>query len=314
MPLPLFTSLPPRLRGQSIESSSPDLFQKSIVRSWLDAGFSPVSVNTVLEHARNPGLRAGIEALGVQSVTVGKPGMNSADRPGQWHEHLCTLSEFLAAIHSRCPSGTVAMVNADIGLTADALPRGLSGPATASTFRIGQRLDLSALPRAGDSPSGSMDLYGFDYLSFPAEVIPALCQLLPKNLRLGLPWWDHYVPLSLLVLGVRPRLVQPGALWHVIHDDRWLHKAFAEVGVTAARQFAVALGDQRDSSAARLWLRMYEDRFGQDHAQNWSDRLMRRLIAASLAPGSAVRNRLGVLGVCHVAMLLQAAATDRSND
>jgi hypothetical protein len=314
MPLPLFTSLPPRLRGQSMDSTSPSLFQRSIVRSWIDAGFSPVSINTAAEHARHPRLRASIEALGVQSITIGTSEMPSIDPPGHPHEHLCTLSGFLTAIRSQCPSGPVAMVNADIGLTTDALPRHPDGPSTATLFRIGQRLDVPSLPSDERETTGMLDLYGFDYLAFPAEFIPALCELLPRNLRLGLPWWDHYVPLALLVLGLHPEVVQRGALWHVIHDDRWLQKAFAEIGMTAARQFAGALKDHPESDAARMWLRLFDDRFGVDQAQNRRDRLMRRLINASLAPGSALRNRLGVLGVCHVALLLQAAAAERATD
>jgi hypothetical protein len=307
--VPLFTSLPPRLRGETIDPAAPASLQTALVETWHAAGYSPVSMNTVGEHQRHPGLRSAIEALGVKSVTFNQAVPPGAGRSRGRHDHLCTLTEYLGVIHDYSPSGPVAIVNADIGLQVGARANDIAEH-TPAEFFMGQRLDVVQPPRPGDGPCGVMDIHGVDFLAFASEVIPSLCRLVPENLRLALPWWDHYLPLALLALGGRPRLIRPGALWHVVHGDRWCMDTYVSLGLTAARQFQDSLGTLPESVASRTWLRLFDDRFNPSAAWNGTDRLVRHAIKASLAPSFLIRNRLAGLGAGNIAILLQAAATE----
>lgn len=308
MSLPLFTSLPPQLRGTALYPPAPQALQNLLADTWHQAGFSPVSINTAAEHQRHPNLLPGITALGVAALTTDPAAAPPSRRPPPRPHPLCTMAEFLDAIHAHSPTGPVAIVNADIGLTPAAHQHALQTAARATQCSIGQRLDVAALPELSEPDGGTTDLHGFDFLSFPSEIIPSLRSLLPKVLRFGMPWWDHYLPLSLLMLGLRPRLAPHRSLWHLSHHDRWCMKSYTQTGLMAARQFAAALRLQPPSSTARAWLRLFEERFGAAEIKNRRDRLMRRLIDTSLAPPSAIRNRLGILAGGSVALLLQAAA------
>ena len=307
--VPLFTSLPPRLRGETIDPANPASLQTALVETWHAAGYSPISINTASEHERYPGLRAAIEALGVESVIVKCRLSAGADRSRGRHDHLCTLTEFLGAIHKHSPTGPVAIVNADIGLQAGARADDIA-ELTPALFFMGQRLDVAEIPTCGAAACGVMDVQGFDFLAFDSEVIPPLRCLLPENLRLGMPWWDHYVPLALLVLGGRPRLIPPVSLWHVVHEDRWRMATYGSLGLTVARQFADALGTLPESVASRTWLRLFDDRFNPSSALNGTDRLVRHAIKGAIAPSFLIRNRIAVLAGGNVAILLQAAATE----
>ena len=297
------------MRGEAIDPANSASLQTALVETWHAAGYSPVSVNTASEHHRHPGLRSAIEALGVKSVTVNRTLSAGSERSKGRHDHLCTLTEFLSTIHDHSPSGPVAIVNADIGLRVGARADDIAEHTPAGFF-MGQRLDVAQSPRSSDVPCGVMDIHGVDFLAFASEVIPSLCRLLPQNLRLALPWWDHYLPLVLLALGGRPRLIRPGALWHVLHGDRWCMDTYVSLGLTAARQFADSLGTLPESVASRTWLRLFDDRFTPSAPCNGTDRLVRHAIKASLAPSFLIRNRLVVLGGGNIAILLQAAATE----
>ena len=297
------------MRGETISPANSASLQTALVETWHAAGYSPVSVNAASEHQRHPGLRSAIEALGVESVIVKRPVSAGVGRSRGRHDHLCTLTEFLGAIHEHSPTGPVAIVNADIGLQAGARADDIAGH-TPALFFMGQRLDVAQPLRPGDVPCGVMDIHGVDFLAFASEVIPSLCRLLPQNLHLALPWWDHYLPLVLLALGGRPRLIRPGTLWHVVHGDRWCMDIYVSLGLTAARQFADSLGTLPESVASRTWLRLFDDRFTPSASCNGTDRLVRHAIKAALSPSFLIRNRLVVLGGGNIAILLQAAATE----
>lgn len=308
MTMPLFTSLPARLRGEPITPSSATALQRVLVETWHDAGFTPVSINTVIEHKHHPGLRDGITALGVQPCDVVRATAGGGVCLTPRQDHLCNFRDFLTTIHEHSPTGSVAIVNADIGLFPSVRWHHVARATAAEGFCIGQRLDVDVLPHAGKAPIGAMDLHGFDFVAFPAELIPAILDLMPEVLHFGMPWWDHYLPLSLLVLGLRTQLVCPGSLWHVAHTDRWSMVRYTQSGLLAARQFAASIRRAPETAASRAWLQLYARRFGLAAAVSRRDRLMRRLIAASAAPAFAIRSRLGVLAGGNVSLLLQAAA------
>ena len=299
----LFTSLPPRVAGATGQDPA---VLRGIRESGRDAGFATVSVNTSLEHRRSPDLRDVIADAAMAAVVVDRSN-TSAGRWGVDRDSLCTMAEFLGAMHRHVPNGVVAIVNADIGRTRPLSAASIAAIVAGGRSCLGQRLDVSAVPHGDADPEGVMDLHGVDFVAFPSANIPSLVRMLPAILRFGRPWWDHYLPLSLLALGVAPRMVERGTLWHRTHPQRWSLRSWARGGLIAARQFSATLGGLPPSQASQAWLRLYRGRFDPSDAIDPGDRFVRRLIEASICPGPLLRSRLGVLAGGNVALLLQSA-------
>ena len=302
----LFTSLPPRVEGAT--ARDPALL-RGIRESWRDPGFSAVSVNSRLEHQLRPDLRRVIADSAMAAVVVDRPDA-AAVRSVVDRDPLCTMSELLGAMHRHVPNGVVGIVNADIGRSRHLSAESIAAIVAGGRSLLGQRLDVKEIPHEDTVPDGIMDLHGADFVAFPSAVIPALVRILPPILRFGRPWWDHYLPLSLLLLGVAPRMVAQGSLWHVTHPQRWSMRSWERSGVVAARQFSAALSGLPPSRASQAWLRLYRGRFDPGGAINAGDRVVRRLLDASICPGPLLRSRLGVLAGGNVALLLQSAAAE----
>lgn len=307
MAVPLFTSIPPRLPGGSGGSSDP---QKALVETWREAGFAPVSINTAVEHDRHPRLRERIASLGVQPLVVERPASPVKDGGSGRLGDLCSVAEVLTAIHGMRPAGAVAIVNADIGMSAGVTAHDVAAVAEATGCVIGQRLDVSAPPGAGRPSEQTMDVNGIDFVAFRAESAPGLEGMLPGGLCFGMPWWDHYLPMSLLVLGCRPRLLRVGSLWHVRHPACWSLGGYTRGGLAVARQFAARLQAMPQTLPVSSWLQLYHNRFHPGFARNRLDRLARRLIEAGVAPELLIRSRVGVLAGETMSLLLQAAAAE----
>jgi hypothetical protein len=305
--VPLFTSVPP---GDEAAGSGPAAavsLPEKIVAGWRDAGFAPVSVNTAVELGRRPDLRQRLDSLSLPVIVVDRSGTR-AGAASDDRDPRCTMSEFLLAMHRQVPTGIVAIVNSDIGWAGAWTAQSVTDVVDAGGAPLGQRMDVPAFPPGGGVPTGVMDVHGADFVAFPAEAIPSLLGLVPAVLRFGMPWWDHYLPLALLMLGVGPRLVPPGTLWHVTHPQRWHMRTWGDVGLVAARQFAAAVRALPPNPASRTWMRLFDGRFAPAAAVDPVDRLVRLLIEASLCPGTLLRSRLGVLAGGNIALLLQAAA------
>lgn len=306
----LFTSIPPHLAGVANAPGSSATRQEAVVATWHAAGFAPVSVNTAGEHALHPGLKHRIASLGMDAIVVADIDPTTV-RNSERVRHLCTFSAFLSAIHDEHPACTVALVNSDVGMASGYRAQDITPTAHAGGCVIGQRLDVSAPPGGEQQSMGAMNVHGFDFLAFPSACVPRLRSMLPAGLRFGMPWWDHYLPLSLLMLGVRPRLAFPGSLWHVRHAPHWSLRGFARNGLAAACQFAATLRAMPPTLPVSTWLQAFNDRFHPAFARNGLDLLARQLIRASLAPPPVIRNRVAVLAGDNVSLLLQAAAAEQ---
>jgi hypothetical protein len=285
--------------------------QKALVETWRAAGFAPFSINSAVEHERHPGLRKWITSLGVQAMVVERPASLAFGGGSQQPGLLCTLPELLAAIQGMQPTGAVAIINADIGMSAGVTAQGISAAAEATGYVIGQRLDVVTRPGSGTRSVQTMDVNGIDFVAFRPESVPGLKGLLPVGLRFGMPWWDHYLPLSLLALGCRPQLLRVGSLWHVRHAPQWSLDRYTRDGLTFASEFAERLQSLPQTLPVCTWLQLFRDRFQPDFARSGMDHLMRYLIQAGLAPAAVIRNRVAVLAGQNVSLLLQAAAAEQ---
>ena len=103
----LFTSIPPRQRGAGFAAP-----QLATIRSWLDAGFQPVSIHLAIEIARHPGLRDALRVAAVDCVVL------EIDAGDSDSALLCPIVDMLQAIRRRADESPCGIINADIRIAA----------------------------------------------------------------------------------------------------------------------------------------------------------------------------------------------------
>jgi hypothetical protein len=299
--LPLYVSIPARVRGELFDPRIAESEQVRIIRSWRAAGFAPVSINTAAEHAANPGLRAALAEVDVETVVL-------QDRH---HGVLCPINRFLEAIAAHASAGPVAITNADIFLAdAESLAASVRS-LTPSQFLLGQRMDVTGLPEHGGaaaSEGGAVNFHGFDFFASDTVSITSCLPFLGGNLSLGQPFWDHFFPLALMATGANPRLVDPASIRHAIHPLGWSARAYCDLGLSGARHLATRLACDPDAASACRWLPIYEASLLPPFGVNRRDRIARRLIQSGLAPLLLKVRKIGQLAAANFLYLLHTAA------
>lgn len=299
----LFTSIPPRLRGVTLESDRADAPQVAVIRSWARAGFQPVSVNMEHEVAGSPRFREALAEYGVESVVLTSSAARAARGP------LCPLLDFLRAIRHRADDASIAVVNADIRLASAA------GEPLAALVRdlapgehlVAQRTDIS--PRADGRRRETVHPHGFDFLAFHGSWIDRVDQCLSPALEFGLPWWDHYLPLALIAFGCRTRLVHPGWCLHEAHAERWSRRHYCGVGRLAMRHFLGSLARASDPAPSRAWIDMVDlEAVPGGITGPLADRV-RRIATHDFAPDFVAVRILGRLAAANVRLVLESATS-----
>lgn len=297
----LFTSIPPRLRGRPFDPAAAGSLQMRAIRSWQEAGFRPVSVNSSTEIAVDTSLGDRLRRAGVESVAV-----PVEPARGNRQGRLVPFLDFLAAVAASPGPVAAAITNADIVFAraggtplAEAVAR-----LDRRTQLLAQRTDLFPTP---DGPTvTAVNLHGFDFFAFDRSSIAGAIPFLAPDLVMGMPWWDHYLPLAMMAAGCRPRLVHPAWILHETHADRWSRSDYCRIGREAARRLAATLrGGGPDD--ARGWLSVHESRLAASGANGVIDRLSRATAARTWAPDAITVRSLGQLAAANVAFLLQAA-------
>jgi tetratricopeptide (TPR) repeat protein len=107
----------------------------------------------------------------------------------------------------------------------------------------GQRYDLGSLN------GGAMHTYfpGFDFFFFDRAAANALAHM-TRPFAMGVPWWDYWFPLSLLLRGYNVQSLTRPAVLHLQHDQQVTGKT--PIWRTMAREFARAM--LHDSRGAHL--------------------------------------------------------------
>jgi len=204
--IPLFTSVPPRMTRIGRDGSDIGAaYQKYCMASWTASGFEPVSLNSVAERPM------------IEDRMHGTPGpvrhrWLERDAAGLYGKPVPFLGDFLAEIGEN-HSGVIAITNADIvtDLT----------PYQRETLR-GLRRDQCVVLKRRDvrrtrSRSGHEYRGGYDFFAFHAEVLKGFSA---RQFAIGMPWWDHFLPLWLMFRGLRPVDLGTG-IYHRLHEERW---------------------------------------------------------------------------------------------
>jgi FkbM family methyltransferase len=187
----LYTSIPPFLSGAALT------YQKEVINSWIEAGFTPVSLNgpSEVDHVR--AMHLGIEVKPLK--TDGKP----------------LIGEMLAEIVSR-GGRAAAIVNADCkAIEIPHLAQAISSRIDGSLF-FAQRIET-----LNGSPLFDQYCYGFDGFFFGPSCARKIEDF---KYRMGEFWWDYWLPIRLLANGAKISKLRQPILLHEFHEARWSDK------------------------------------------------------------------------------------------
>ena len=199
--LVLISSQPP-LHAQRRYLASGDEVTKEYAAacrsSWVEFCSSAMSVNSALERD------LGIEDLGLPVNYVETDLVDQVEKP------VVLLDDLLR--HGG-DADFLALINADTYLASAAAKRMLE-QLTFDYFLAEHRMDVGDL----ESTSGTPYTYGFDFFVIPARHIEVLTG---TRFAIGVPWWDHFVPVALILEGVTPIGSGLGLAFSLHHEERW---------------------------------------------------------------------------------------------
>jgi hypothetical protein len=192
----LLTSVPSRLRRVVQGTDFGPAWQAACIRSWKDAGFRVVSLNTADE---------------VNAIRSFAPDIDFSEIPNGQSRPLITDFFTVAAESGADIAG---IINADcllidqMGLTRN-LANHLDGLAVVQRFNV----DQSTLRPTGQT------CFGFDAFFFTTAALPAIeCN---ASWRIGDNWWDYWLPMTFYFAGFEPRTLPGPLLMHLDHDRAW---------------------------------------------------------------------------------------------
>jgi hypothetical protein len=184
----LFTSISPNLSGENLD------YQKFCIASWRQAGFEVATVNGHGEVSRVSALGLNVEIVPVEQ------------------EKKPLIRDILACIdEKKCEFAGI--VNADCAVLpypdlAAKLKEFVSG-----SLLIAERVDVDSRSLPKPDSCGGFDGFFFD------------AAILPKNVdvdyRIGVPWWDYYLPMKVAAQGYRIVNLETPLLTHRLHEVGW---------------------------------------------------------------------------------------------
>lgn len=199
----ILTSIPPNIRRTEKNGAVLDLrYIQACIDSWIDAGFAPISINSRREFSTPPTHITGIDYVLVDRdayAFVGKP--------------LVYIQDVLR-IGAERSNGPIVMTNADILLRTS--PKILASLARLQPgqFIAERRLDILSL----DCTNGKEFSLGYDFFAFHSTDISEYAD---EGFVFGVPWWDHYLPLKMLLSGLEKINILEPFVYHLQHDERW---------------------------------------------------------------------------------------------
>jgi tetratricopeptide (TPR) repeat protein len=207
------TSIPPKIRRNDAGRESGEAYQAMCVQSWLDCGFSVVSVNEDSE----------IRALAKRHphVTFVSAPRDARTISGRSNPFITDL--LLAAC--AMPAATVGIINSDILLEPSPWWRSELPKAAASSTVIMRRYDATSLADSALIPMP----WGFDAF-FMAKTAAQDVARLSVPFAIGLPWWDIWLPVALAARGYVPRLLTQPHCLHLLHQQNYMNKAWRFLG------------------------------------------------------------------------------------
>jgi hypothetical protein len=202
--IPLFTSIPPHFSRK--QASGQDLgaeYARRCIQSWRSSGFDPVTVNS-----ENESLASIVAEENIKCITVKRDAREHFGKP------LIFLEDFIASACNYQVDGPVVITNADILIDiSDVAYRQLQGLQPGQCF-VSKRQDIKEM----DSRLGSEYQQGYDFFAFHSS---DLKKFKSNDFVMGMPWWDHYFPISMYLMGLEQLSIKDPFVFHLSHSERW---------------------------------------------------------------------------------------------
>lgn len=181
------------------------------LQSWDDYGFEPFTVNAVSENVDN---FPRIEKFGRLQV--------QRDGSERFKKKYVPIADMMQVAAERF-SGPVAIVNADILLELSQEARERIHTLKPGNCIVVKRFDVQDMTLENAEKYRS----GYDFFVFHSE---DLARMPDNGMYFGLPWWDHFIPVSVINQGVK-RLPSDGIdIYHLLHTNRWKRRIWRDLG------------------------------------------------------------------------------------
>ena len=212
-PIPLLTSIPEHIRRQ--DSRGADVgrdYRRRCIESWKRSGFATISVNSRKEIQGN-----GLDTEWVRYRAVKRDAGRTTGRPLVYLNDLLRVAEDLAP-------GPVAITNSDVLLDCNSKIQPLLRRISPGQCLVAKRFDIESVHAGG----GAEFTHGYDFFAFYPEDIRGYRE---SDLVLGMPWWDHYLPIFMAVHGISIKPVPAPFVYHLVHHDRWNQGLWVKYGI-----------------------------------------------------------------------------------
>ena len=172
--------------------------------------------------------------LGVRRVDVSRDARELCGKP------LVYLTDLIAAACS-VTDGPVIITNSDIlldvpGDTLDRISAIQPGECV-----VGKRVDIQSIDvREGCEYGG-----GYDFFAYHTRDLRNFTE---GDFILGAPWWDHFLPISMFLRGVRQIGAKRRFAYHLVHTDRWDLPLWSKLG----HRYLLTMYERKDRAAAPL--------------------------------------------------------------
>lgn len=216
--IPLFTSIPPSItRLDKAGRNVGEDYTKYCIESWRESGFNPISINSSAE-----GIPKYFEQH-IEYISVNN------DACEQYQKQVLYLRDFIDAISAH-HEGVVAITNADIFLDLSETEKRTIESLNPNECIISKRIDVNVK----EERIGTKFSKGYDFFSFHTD---AMSDFDASDFAIGMPWWDHFLPLWLYMKGTTSTR-KIDSVFHLKHQERWQHKYWLTIGKKFERLLA----------------------------------------------------------------------------
>lgn len=237
----LITSIPPRMsRVDSDGVEIGESYLRKCAASWFESGFDIYSINSLKERGRVPLID------GVRYVFLDRDASAEAGKPLVYLEDLLNTAVMGY-------QGPVAITNADILFSSGHSAAELVSGITEGTAALHQRLDFH---RLSSIDQGQVYVQGLDLFLAHSDDLKKVSL---NPFVFGMPWWDHYLPIALMINGVSIQCATPGTINHLIHQDRWDFDSWYKFGCKFAQSVERVKLEKGNSLHINWYFNEYRD-------------------------------------------------------
>ncbi len=181
------------------------------IDSWQKCGFRPITINAESEATSHI-----IPDSKIESIRLARSAEAKYGKP------VLYLADFLSAICSEA-EGPIAITNADILLHLKPSDYDLFKQIEPGSCFVSKRIDIE-MPEV---LSGSEFKHGYDFFVFHSA---DLRTIQAHSFALGMPWWDHFLPLAMYLKGCKSIRVSEPFVYHLSHTEQWYMQHWIDIG------------------------------------------------------------------------------------